>query len=116
MVGDGRSEPPKISRAQGAKARKALVTEIDQTIRRREVESTGGDKLNGNVKTRGWRQGQGDRKREEVRNEMQTHRCMGSHAKEVTHLECPLSDSPVGLPVLGSQSLTCVAKERGETR
>ena len=47
-------------------------------------------------------------KTEAMENEMQTHRCIGSHAKKVTHFECPLRGSPIGLPVFGSQSLTCM--------
>jgi len=41
------------------------------------------------------------------------HRCIGSRAREVTHFECPFRGSPIGLPDLGSQSLT-YATERGE--
>jgi len=44
-----------------------------------------------------------------------THRCMGSHAREVTHFECPLRGSPIGLPVLGSQSLTYAIEVRQKT-
>lgn len=34
------------------------------------------------------------------------YRCMGSHASDVTHFECPFSASPIALPVIGSQSRT----------
>jgi hypothetical protein len=35
-----------------------------------------------------------------------TYRCIGSHAKDIIHLVCPLRASPIGLPVLGSHRRT----------
>jgi len=74
-------------------------------IRRLELEARNKE-LNGNTQTRE------DNRTEAIENakrrgvELWTHRCMGSHAREVTHFECPFRGSPIGLPVLGSQSLT----------
>ena len=36
---------------------------------------------------------------------------MGSQEREVIHFEWPLSASPIGLPVFGSHSLTCMIDE-----
>ena len=52
-------------------------------------------------------QKEGDRTRG-TKNETGTYKCIGSHAREETHFECPLRGSPIDLPVLGSQSLTYV--------
>jgi hypothetical protein len=42
----------------------------------------------------------------QTKGERRTHMWMGSHEREVIHFEWPLSASPIGLPVFGSQTLT----------
>lgn len=37
---------------------------------------------------------------------LSTYKCIGSHARDVTHFECPFNASPIGFPVFGSHRRT----------
>jgi hypothetical protein len=49
-------------------------------------------------------------RQENRKDSKRTHRWIGSHESDVTHFVWPFRAFPIALPVLGSQSLTCLCE------